>query len=77
MSIALWNKGKVEAWCKRNRWTLYISNDGHHWTFYTRERKIIEWWPSSGKLVIGKKWTEGIHCHDYEQLLEVLTAALG
>ena len=31
---------------------------------------LTEWWPSSAKLVIGKKWHDGIHCHDYKQALK-------
>ncbi len=33
---------------------------------------LTEWWPSSAKLVIGKKWHDGIHCHDYKQALKVI-----
>lgn len=76
MVVALGNKGKVEAWCKIQKWIMRVSNNGHHWIFRTHQGKTIEWWPSSGKLAIGKKWTEGIHCHDCEQLLEVLEMTL-
>jgi len=76
MVAALQDKEKVEAWCRKNRWFLSIKNNGHHWMFITREKKMIEWWPSSGKLAIGKRWKEGIHCHDCQQLLKVLELAL-
>jgi hypothetical protein len=33
---------------------------------------LAEWWPSSAKLVLDKKWGEGIHCHDYKQALTVI-----
>jgi len=33
---------------------------------------LAEWWPSSAKLVLNKKWEEGIHCHDYKQALMVI-----
>lgn len=74
--VALENKDKVEQWCRKHKWWLRINNDGHHWIFVTHEKKMIEWFPSSGKLAIGKKWKEGIHCHDYEQLLKVLELTL-
>lgn len=67
---ALENKGKVEVWCQKHRWRMYINNEGHHWLFYTNEGKQVEWWPSSGKLVIGKQYTKAFHVHDYKQLLE-------
>jgi hypothetical protein len=76
MKVALDNKGTVEAWCQKHKWKLFIKNNGHHWMFFTKENKIVEWWPSSGKLAIGKKWKEGIHCHDYEQLIKVLEMTL-
>lgn len=75
MKHALQNKQKVENWCGKNKWKMFINNEGHHWVFFTNERKIIEWWPSSGKLIIGKQWKQGVHCHDYIQLLEVFTIA--
>src|SRR5205814_9732826 len=33
---------------------------------------LAEWWPWSARLVIGKKWHDGIHCHDYKQALKVI-----
>jgi len=76
MQVALDNKDKVDLWCQQHKWRLNIRNNGHHWIFYTYQSKMIEWWPSSGKLAIGKRWKEGIHCHDYEQLLKVLEMTL-
>lgn len=74
--VALQNKDKVQVWCNKHRWRLNIKNNGHHWILYTHENKMIEWFPSSGKLAIGKKWKEGIHCHDYQQLLKILEMSL-
>lgn len=76
MQAALEHKEEVEHWCQKQKWRLDVKNNGHHWTFYTHQNKIIEWWPSSGKLAIGKSWKEGIHCHDYKQLLKVLKMTL-
>jgi hypothetical protein len=76
MQHAMDNKEKVQAWCDKHKWILRVNNNGHHWIFLTKEKKMIEWWPSSGKIAIGKKWKEGIHCHDYKQLLKVLEMAL-
>ena len=67
---ALQNRNNVETWCVKHKWKLFINNEGHHWLFFTEERKQVEWWPSSGKLVIGKQYKSGIHVHDYKQLLE-------
>ena len=70
--IALDHKEELETWCNNHKWKLLIKNNGHHWILITKEQKMIEWWPSSGKLTIGKRWDSGIHCHDYLQLMKVL-----
>ncbi len=62
---------EIRAWCQRNRWILAIKNRGHHWIF-SRGDTVIEWWPSSAKLIVDKRWKEGIHCHDYKQVLKLL-----
>ncbi len=51
--------------------TLTITNEGHHWQI-ADGGFLTEWWPSGAKLVIGKKWHDGIHCHDYKQALKVI-----
>ena len=50
---------------------MRITNEGHHWQI-TGGSLLAEWWPSSAKLVIGKKWHDGIHCHDYKQALKII-----
>ncbi len=65
------NEKSINEWCHKYGWTMRISNQGHHWIFITNTHKMIEWFPSSGKLVIGKQWDKGIHCHDYRQLLKI------
>lgn len=62
---------KVKEWCKENNVTLQIKNNGHHWIF-VREKGLVEWWPSSAKMVVGKKWNHGIHVVDYTQALHEL-----
>lgn len=73
---ALLGQPKVEKWCAVHKWRLRINNNGHHWIFNTHQGKMIEWFPSTGKLVVGKSWKQGIHCHDVEQLLETLEETL-
>jgi hypothetical protein len=61
----------VRRWCEERGLTLRITNGGHHWQI-TNGVFLAEWWPSSAKLVIGKRWHAGIHCHDYRQALRVI-----
>jgi hypothetical protein len=64
-------EAKVREWCRQRGLTLRITNNGHHWQF-ANSSFLAEWWPSSAKLVIGKSWQHGIHCHDYKQALDVI-----
>lgn len=73
---ALERQKEVERWCAKVCWKLYVKNGGHHWIFYTQQRKTIEWFPSSGKLAIGKRWNQAIHVHDIDQLLDVLSVCV-
>jgi len=61
----------VRRWCWQRGLTPRITNEGHHWQI-ADGGFLAEWWPSSAKLVIGKKWHDGIHCHDYKQALKVI-----
>jgi hypothetical protein len=62
---------EVRRWCVQRGLTLRITNEGHHWQI-TDGAFLAEWWPSSAKLVIGKRWHAGIHCHDHKQALRVI-----
>jgi hypothetical protein len=53
--------------------TLRVSNEGHHWKM-TRPGLIVEWWPSTAKLVFNKAYRGGIHCHDRFQVIGLICA---
>ena len=76
LSANLQYEMKVREWCQQNGFGLRITNEGHHWQV-TRGEFLAEWWPSSAKLVIDKRWHGGIHCHDYKQALEIIQKAYG
>jgi len=71
LNANLVQEANVRRWCEQRGLTLRITNEGHHWQI-TDGYFLAEWWPSSAKLVIGKKWHNGIHCHDYKQMLKVI-----
>ena len=71
LSANLEQEANVRRWCGQRGLKLRITNEGHHWQI-TDGGFLAEWWPSSAKLVIGKKWHDGIHCHDYKQALKVI-----
>ena len=53
-------------WCKDRGIHLLVFNGGHHWQARLG-RTMIEWWPSTAKVVMDKAWNQGIHCHDWQQ----------
>jgi hypothetical protein len=65
----------VRQWAADNGLTLNVGNHGHHWKF-TRDTFVVEWWPSTAKLVFDKRYREGIHVHDYVKAMELIDAEL-
>jgi hypothetical protein len=64
-------------WCEVQRIILTVKNDGHHWIMSLNPSIFAEWWPSSAKLVFCKMWGAGIHCHDIDQLKNLLIRQWG
>ena len=54
---------------------LRIADEGHHWIF-DRQGFVADWWPSSAKLVFNKQFSRGIHCHDWQQVIQELHGRL-
>ncbi len=81
--VNLENKQVLENWCNVVGWSFEIKNEGHHWIFqkafvsksstgFSAETFLVEWWPSSAKLVVNKQWDKGVHIHDYLQVRNFL-----
>ena len=70
------NRSTLEEFCQDHEIALAIRNEGHHWQF-RRGKILVEWWPSSAKLVVNKHWKQGIHIHDWEQAKMQLQIAFG
>ncbi len=74
LHMNLRHRTTVQKWCEKNGFQLRITNNGHHWQL-TKGQFLAEWWPSSAKLVINKKWYGGTHCHDFQQTLKTISNA--
>lgn len=61
----------VEEFCQNRGLRFRLLNCKHHWQV-SRENTMVEWWPSSAKVIINKNWGRGVHCHDYEQFIGIL-----
>lgn len=66
----------MREWCSKRGVKLSITNNGMHWQFQCPEGVLIEWWPSSAKLVIDKRWAHGIHVHDWTQAQRIVKAQM-
>lgn len=66
----------IRNFCENNNLVFRLLNNGQHWQVES-DKKTIEWWPSTAKVVVNKNWKRGIHCHDYEQFIEILKKEIG
>lgn len=69
--IACEMRAEAIAQAEQLGFAVRILNNGEHWQF-SNGRTVIEWWPSSAKLVRDKKWERGVHAHDVTQVLKML-----
>ena len=63
--------GQAQEWAESHSVFCRISNRGHHWKFQ-RNGIHVEWWPESAKCVINRDQTNGVHVHEFPQLLVIL-----
>src|SRR5437588_13027474 len=71
LSANLEQEANVRRWCGQRGLTLRITNEGHRWQI-TDGGFLAEWCPSSGQLLIGKKWLDRHHWHDDKQALKII-----
>lgn len=71
LDVNLDNKDQLRDWCKDHGVQLFVSNQSQHWRIVDGEF-LAEWWPSTAKLVFEKRYGEGVHCHDYRQLMDLV-----
>jgi len=62
---------EMEWFCHKHNIKFRVRNDGHHWQFKKND-KLIEWWPSSAKLVVFQQWDRGVHVFDWQQVQRLL-----
>ena len=72
-SINLEMQDEMKEWCAGHGIEVEIKNEGQHWIF-TKGKHVAEWWPSSAKMVLDKRWRKGTHVHDIRQAMGFLFA---
>lgn len=76
LSTALEMQADMERWCNIREVWVKVRNEGHHWIFSWAGRRA-EWWPSSAKLVVDRKYSRGVHAHDVYQVQVELSRKWG
>jgi len=71
------SKKRVKEWAERHGFTLRITNEGQHWSFYKEGKQLFQWWPSSGRLVIDQKWTNALFARSANELFAEIEKRLG
>lgn len=71
LKVSMESCKELEDWCKKYGIRLTITNKGHHWRA-SKGGIAVEWWPSSAKVIINKKWPHGQHVHDWRQFQAIL-----
>ena len=66
---ALSEEDEMKVWADEHFVDLEIKNHGHHWVF-TRDKGVVEWWPSSGRLVLNRNYRKPSKAHDTDQAKE-------
>lgn len=59
------------AFAKHGGW-LRVLNSGQHWQiiYGAGPIRIIEWWPSTAKMVVDTDWKHGVHVHRWQDVLK-------
>jgi len=55
--------------------TLKVSNEGHHWRIVLANRRVVEWWPSSGRLVVDGDWARATFTGDVSEVMSAVVLA--
>ena len=73
---ALEFSAELREWLEQHAFNFEVHNNGHHWIMRHASGLLVEWWPSSAKTIFDKRWRDGYHCHDWQQLRDVITSKL-
>ena len=63
-------------WSENHGIDLLISRRSRYWRF-TRGDQIAEWWPGMAKCLLNRDDLNGIHIHEFPQLLVILKSHFG
>lgn len=73
LRVALSCRDALERWLAERGLVLRISHHDLHWRILSDGKPAVQWWPSTAKAVIGERWEKGVHCHDVDQLRELIS----
>ncbi len=74
----------VRGWTDKNGITMKVTNNGHHWHFrklhdghdklpkYKQKTTQADWWPSTARFVLQRRYGNDLKVVDHEHLIELL-----
>lgn len=65
----------LRHWCCAHDIQFDVTNGQHHWSF-RGDGWLVEWWPSSAKLIVDKEWDNGVHVHDWRQVVGIIVEVI-
>lgn len=72
LGSAMDSRAVTEATIRELGGQLVIRNAGQHWTATFEKKLVIEWWPSSGRVVIDRSYGRPRKAHDCEQFIAIV-----
>lgn len=77
LDAAVRDRAQLEEWLAARGMHLRVGNDFQHWEIRRESgATVLDWWPSTAKAVVGRRWGSGVHCHDTDQLRRLIAARL-
>jgi hypothetical protein len=73
--VNLNNWKELQDWAFDQGVDLRIKDNSRHWIL-TRPDLVAEWWPSTAKLVLNRRYSTGIHTHDWVQVGQIIDGSL-
>ena len=57
--------------------SMKVTNEGQHWRIVLRNGRSVEWWPSTGRLVVDGDWGNAQFTHTVLDVIDVARSTAG
>lgn len=80
LTVALECRSNLQAWCDERSVSLRLWDTGTHWKLarpWFRAVRTVEWWPSSGRVVVNGDGRNPLKVHDVVGLKRIAAEVFG